>query len=234
MRCLRAAALALCLCATPALATLEDGLALIRRGHIPEAYQVLRKAALGGDARAARALAAMLERDIFLSRDRMVRARPEEAAGWYLHAFEAGDKASADALGLLFYQGRGVKRDIAESMRWFRRNHDVDAAKEAFTMVAEADRAEVTAWWLCLRTLMRREAHFPRRAAQSNSWGTVDILIDAAKGTVEIAKSDAVTSLEDAARLAAEAALRQLPPPKGAIDAKLRLISGFNFEFVDS
>lgn len=232
MRKMRLLVLALALAAFPAWASLDEGLALLRAGDAAEAYAVLRKAALAGDARAARALGAMLERDVALPRGRVMVAKPDQAAGWYLKAFENGDKASADALGLLFYQGRGVPRDIAESLKWFRHNRQVDAVVKEFDNVAMADREEVAAWWLSFKTLLGREAQFPQSAARRNTWGTVEIRIDSRRRTVEVAKSDVVAELERAAVEVGESALRQLPPPKGAAEANLRVVTGFDFRLL--
>jgi hypothetical protein len=227
-----AVACVLALASPPAAATLEDGLGLLRRGDVAEAYEVLRKAAVAGDARAARALGAMLERDIQLSRGRVSEAKPDQAAGWYLRAFEGGDKPSADALGLMFYQGRGVERNFDESLRWYRHNQPVDTLLRSVKRVAEADRAEAASWWFSVKTVMSREMVFPRSAAVRNSWGTVEVHIDAAKRTVTLAKSDAVAAIEDEATKAAESALRQLPPPKAAVDAQLVVIIPVDFQLV--
>jgi hypothetical protein len=232
VRALPIAALLAVLGVTPAIATFDEGVALMRQGEIPEAYQVLRKAALGGDARAARALGNMLERDIMLPRNRMVQARPEDAAGWFLHAFERGDKVSADALGVLYYQGRGVARSIEESLRWFGHNHSIKAVRERFARFPDKDRDEVAAWWLAVQVVTRREVRFPRGAAYSNSWGFVEVRIDASTSTAQVARSDTITSIQQAATSAVQEALRQAPPPPAAIEAKVQELMPFDFRLL--
>jgi hypothetical protein len=210
----------------------SEGLALMRKGDLPAAFEALTQEARAGNALSARTLGRLLEEGAVSGRH-AVPARPDEAARWYLAGYEAGDKDSAEALGALYYAGRGVPRGISESLRWFSRSRRIDAllARDS-APILEMDRAEFAAWQLAINHLLKREALFPQRAARANAWGEVAILIDAGKGATEVRKSNAIVALEEAAVAAGNAALRLAPPPAAAVEHRMKIPYTLDFRLI--
>lgn len=52
---------------------------------------------------------------------------------WWCKPAEAGSKGAEWAIGLCYYYGRGVNRDVAQAMVWFRK-----AAAQGFSTAADA------------------------------------------------------------------------------------------------
>jgi TPR repeat protein len=60
--------------------------------------------------------------EIYAAGDRSVPQNWTTAAKWWRKAAEAGDVTAQWCIGQCYYYGRGVERDVAKAMTWFRRS----------------------------------------------------------------------------------------------------------------
>jgi TPR repeat protein len=71
--------------------------------------------------------------EIYATGDRGVPQNWTTAAKWWRKAAEAGDEVAQWHMGLCYYYGRGVDRDVARAMLWFRK-----AASQGIPYAAQA------------------------------------------------------------------------------------------------
>ena len=93
-----------------------------------EALRFLKRAAEQGNARAQ-----SLCGQIYATGGRSVPQNWTTAAKWWRKAAEAGRKDAQWYIGVCYYYGRGVDRDVAQAMGWFRK-----AAAQGDAFAAEA------------------------------------------------------------------------------------------------
>lgn len=74
-------------------------------------FEDLKRKAEEGDANA----------QLLLGKQYFIRAEGIEGAKWYRRAAEQGNADAQNMLGVIYGDGRGVKRDKAESLKWFLR-----------------------------------------------------------------------------------------------------------------
>ena len=208
-------------------AELYHGMRALQRGDLQGAYKELKLAAEEGNVMAARALGGMLHRGVDIRGGQKMEARPEEAVKWFRMAAEKGDVGSAEMLGVIHGVGRGIPRDPAESLSWFRRaGKDVEAAlKDKYP---EGEREEIAAWILAYNTSMRRELKPPRNSGRA---GTIELVVHADSGKIEVTGSGGASGyMVDGVQAYGKEGLELAPPPPAAVKHAVRL--SFTIDYV--
>ncbi len=86
--------------------------AAFQRGDYPTVLKILRPKALAGNASAQHNLGFMYEKGYGVARN------PAAAASWYQKSANQGYPAGQLALGRLYFEGDGLRRDLVEAYKW--------------------------------------------------------------------------------------------------------------------
>src|SRR5207237_5798999 len=92
---------------------LQPALGALRIGDYVQAIDTLQPLASNGDAEAQYLLALALETAPAPQRDL------KAATGWYQRAADRGHAGALNNLGTMYYDGRGVPKDLAEAFRLY-------------------------------------------------------------------------------------------------------------------
>ena len=84
-----------------------------------------------------------------------VPENPEEAVRWYRKWAERGDGVAQLKLGIQFYEGKGIAKDVGEAVKWWRLAAEQGNADAQFNLglmhcegiVVLKDFVEAHAWW---------------------------------------------------------------------------------------
>lgn len=99
----------------PAAAGLAEVERDLQQGRYEQALAELKTLAIAGDGAAQRRLGDLLAHGLAFH-DRVVMTRdPCAAAGWYGRAAGQGDRSAMLRLGLLYLEGRGVRRNLVQA-----------------------------------------------------------------------------------------------------------------------
>lgn len=122
-------ALLLLLLAAPALAdTIDDAAAALDAGEHSRAHVLLRPLARDGNMDAQYLLGSL-----YSSGGNGVAQDGKEAVKWLARAAEQGHQQAANALGMMYVSGMGVKMNEAEAKKWFALANEIAEANNKST-----------------------------------------------------------------------------------------------------